>query len=113
MRVSVSGLPSSAAYGASKAGLINMCEALKPELDRHGVRLSLINPGFVETPLTDRNDFPMPSIMTVEQASSAIKRGIKKKQPEIHFPKGFTLSLKAASLLPRRLWMAIAARMKK
>ena len=51
------GLPTAAAYGASKAALINMCEALKPDLDRHGVRLTLINPGFVKTPLTDRNNF--------------------------------------------------------
>ena len=54
------GLPSSAAYGATKAALINMCEAMKPQLDKAGVKLQVICPGFVDTPLTRKNDFPMP-----------------------------------------------------
>ena len=106
-------LPRAEAYGSSKAAIAYLMDTLRITLRPEGIMVSLVAPGFVKTPLTDRNDFPMPSIMTVEQASAAIMQGIRKKQPEIHFPKGFTLSLKAASLLPRSLWMVIAARMKK
>ncbi len=68
------GLPSASAYGASKSALITMCEALKPELDHYGVRLTLINPGFVKTPLTDRNTFKMPFLMEVDDAAERDRR---------------------------------------
>ena len=106
-------LPRAEAYGSSKAAIAYLMDTLRITLRPEGIMVSLVAPGFVKTPLTDRNDFPMPSILTVEQASEAIMRGITKKQPEIHFPKRFTLSLKGSSLLPSRLWMAIAARMQK
>lgn len=107
------GLPSSAAYGATKAALINMCEALKPELDREGVTLSLINPGFVKTPLTDRNTFPMPFLVTAEEAARVIYKGLKAKSFEIVFPWPFAILMKLLRLLPQRLLFALTSRMVK
>jgi short-subunit dehydrogenase len=101
------GLPTSAAYGATKAGLINMCEALKPELDRAGVILSVINPGFVKTPLTDKNDFPMPFLMDVDDAAERMVRGLDSGRFEITFPKRFTWGMKLLRCLPYRLYFAI------
>ena len=84
------GLPSASAYGASKSALITMCEALKPELDSYGVKLTLINPGFVKTPLTDRNEFKMPFLMEVDDAAERIIAGLKSNRFEVTFPKRFT-----------------------
>ncbi|UCH76056.1 MAG: SDR family NAD(P)-dependent oxidoreductase [Rhodospirillales bacterium] len=105
------GLPTAAAYGASKAGVINMCEALKPELELHGVRLTLINPGFVETPLTDKNDFPMPFLMPVEEAVEQIMRGLRRTAFEVTFPWRFAILMKLLRLLPDRLFFAVTRRM--
>lgn len=105
------GLPTSAAYGATKAGLINMCEALKPELERHGVRLSLINPGFVETPLTDKNEFPMPFLMPVDDAVAAIVAGLKGNAFEITFPWRFAILMKVLRILPDGLFFSVTRRM--
>ncbi len=105
------GLPTAAAYGATKAGLINMCEALKPELELHGVRLTLINPGFVETPLTDRNTFPMPFLIPVEDAAERIIRGLARSQFEVAFPGRFAVLMKLLRLLPDRLFFALTRRM--
>jgi short-subunit dehydrogenase len=105
------GLPTSAAYGATKAALINMCEALKPELDREGVSLSLINPGFVETPLTDENEFPMPFLVTSEAAADTIYKGLMAEKFEIVFPWRFAVVMKLLRLLPNRLLFALTSRM--
>jgi NAD(P)-dependent dehydrogenase (short-subunit alcohol dehydrogenase family) len=105
------GLPTSAAYGATKAALINMCEALKPELDRHNVRISVINPGFVETPLTDKNKFPMPFLITAGEAAECIVRGINGSAFEIAFPGRFAFLMKVLRILPDRLFFAVARRM--
>ena len=105
------GLPTSAAYGATKAGLINMCEALQPDLARHGVGLKLINPGFVETPLTDRNTFPMPFLITAEQAAEAIVKGLNGRAFEIAFPWRFAAIMKLIRLLPNRLLFCLTRRM--
>ncbi len=105
------GLPTSAAYGATKAGLINMCEALKPELEPHGVRLTLINPGFVETPLTDRNDFPMPFLIPVEEAIDRIVDGLARSAFEITFPWRFAVLMRALRVLPDRLFFTLTRRM--
>lgn len=98
------GLPTSAAYGATKAALINMCEALKPDLDQYGVRLSLINPGFVRTPLTDKNPFQMPFLMDPDKAADRIVRGLASKRFEITFPKRFTWVLKGLRCVPYALY---------
>lgn len=105
------GLPTAAAYGASKAALINMCEAFKPELDRYGVQLTLINPGFVKTPLTDRNDFKMPFLMEVEDAAERIVEGLSTKRFEVTFPKRFTWGMKIARCLPYALYFRITRSM--
>jgi len=105
------GLPTAAAYGATKAAVINMCEALKPELEAHGVRISLINPGFVETPLTDRNDFPMPFLISAEAAAERILRGLRRGQFEIAFPWRFAMLMKLLRLLPNGLFFALTRRM--
>jgi NAD(P)-dependent dehydrogenase (short-subunit alcohol dehydrogenase family) len=105
------GLPTSAAYGASKAALINMCEALKPELDRHGVTLSLICPGFVRTPLTDRNAFPMPFLVEADEAAERIVRGLRRGKFEITFPRRFTWWLKLGRCLPYAWYFRLTRRM--
>lgn len=105
------GLPTAAAYGSTKAALINMCEALQPDLRRHGVKLQLINPGFVKTPLTDRNAFPMPFLMPADDAVSAIMRGLKREVFEISFPWRFAILMKSLRLLPDRLFFRLTRRM--
>ncbi len=105
------GLPTSAAYGMTKAGLINMAEALKPELDGHGICLQLVNPGFVRTPLTDRNPFPMPFLMEVEDAAEAFYRGLCSNRFEIVFPRRLAYLLKLLRCLPAPLAFAVTRRL--
>ena len=105
------GLPTSAAYGMTKAGLINMAEALKPELDGYGVCLQLVNPGFVRTPLTDKNPFPMPFLMEVEDAAAALYRGLCSNRFEIVFPRRFAYLLKVLRCLPAPLAFAVTRRL--
>lgn len=105
------GLPGAAAYGASKAALINMCEGLQPELAAHNVRLSLVNPGFVDTPLTQKNDFPMPFLISADAAVDHIMAGLKSRHFEIAFPWQMVLSMKLLAALPARLRLAVTRRM--
>ena len=100
------GLPNSLAYGPTKAALINLSESLYVDLHSQGVGVSLINPGFVDTPLTRQNQFKMPALITPEQAAQEILRGWARGEFEIHFPKRFTLWLKLLALLPYRLFFA-------
>ena len=85
-----SGLPTAAAYGASKAAVINMCEALKFDFDPMNIRVQVINPGFIETPLTHKNEFAMPALMPVEKAVARIIAGISTGGFELTFPRRFT-----------------------
>jgi short-subunit dehydrogenase len=101
------GLPRSAAYGPTKAALINLAECLAPELARDGITVSLINPGFVATPMTAQNDFPMPLIMSPETAATKIIAGLKQKTWEIAFPLRLVATLKLARLLPASLYFRI------
>lgn len=105
------GLPSAASYGASKAALINMAESLRPELSRCGVKLQVVNPGFVRTPLTDRNTFPMPFLMDVDKAARALVRGLASERFEIVFPRRFAYVMKALRVLPYSGFFAIARRL--
>lgn len=105
------GLPTSAAYGATKAGLINLAEALKPELDQAGVRLRLISPGFVDTPLTRKNRFPMPFLMSAERAAAIIERRLRGRRFEIVFPWPMALMMKLLRRAPYPLFFAITRRL--
>lgn len=98
------GLPLSQPYAATKAAIINLAESLYTECKSKGIDIKLINPGFVRTPLTDKNSFDMPMMIEVEEASTAIIQGIKGKRFEIHFPKKFTYVLKLIQKLP--YWIA-------
>ena len=93
-------LPKAEAYGASKAAIEYLAKTLAITLGSEGIHVSYIAPGFVETPLTDLNDFPMPMRVDVEFASRRIRQGLEKKHSEIHFPKLFTGLMKTLSLLP-------------
>jgi len=105
------GLPNASAYGASKAALINMCEALQPELAKTGIKLQLINPGFVRTPLTDLNEFPMPFLMEVEDAAACIIRGLNGNSFEISFPRRFTWLLKFLKILPYAIYLRMTSKL--
>jgi short-subunit dehydrogenase len=98
------GLPRALAYGASKAALINFSESLSLMARRHGIGVSLINPGFVKTPLTDKNDFPMPFLVSAEEAAAQIVKGLASGRFEIAFPWQFVWGLKLLRLLPYRLY---------
>ncbi|MEQ1899484.1 MAG: SDR family NAD(P)-dependent oxidoreductase [Devosia sp.] len=105
------GLPNASTYAATKAGLNAMCESLKVELEPFGVTLTVINPGFVKTPLTDKNTFPMPFLIPLEQATDAIMRGLERKKYEIIFPWQMAILMKLLRILPHRLQFAITRRM--
>jgi NAD(P)-dependent dehydrogenase (short-subunit alcohol dehydrogenase family) len=104
------GLPTAAAYGASKAALINMAEGLRPELAMHGVTLQLINPGFVKTPMTDQNRFPMPFLVSAEDAAAAILRGMQSSRFEITFPFLFAWLMKLVRIVPDRIYFYVTRR---
>jgi NADP-dependent 3-hydroxy acid dehydrogenase YdfG len=105
-----SGLPTSAAYGATKAGLINMAESLKFDCDNAGVLVQIVNPGFVKTPATDTNPFPMPFLQEVEIAARRVLEGMDRAQFEITFPRRFAYILKALGMLPYPVYFALLAR---
>ena len=104
------GLPKSLAYGPTKAALSNLAETLYLDLRGSNVGVSLICPGFVETPLTAQNRFSMPALITPDQAAAEILRGWRKGQFEIHFPKRFTRWMKALRLLPYAAYFAAVRR---
>ena len=104
------GLPQSLAYGPTKAALINLAETLYLDLHPHGLGVSIINPGFVKTPLTAGNPFAMPALLTPAQAATAIVQGWARGAFEIHFPKRFTLWMKALRLLPNRTYFYLIRR---
>lgn len=106
------GLPQSFSYGASKAGLINLCEGIYPELKSYNIDLSIINPGFVKSRLTDKNSFSMPFIITAKKAADEIFSGLEAKKFEIHFPKRLTLFLKLLRILPNRIFLFLIKKIK-
>ena len=104
------GLPTSAAYGATKAALINMTESLKFGIDREGITMQVVMPGFVGTPLTDKNEFPMPFLIPAEDAARRICDGFERAGFEIAFPRRMAWLLKAINLLPYALYFPVVAR---
>ncbi len=104
-------LPRAEAYGASKAAVAYLMDTLRISLAKDAIDVTLVCPGFVKTPLTDRNDFPMPFRISVSEASKYIRKGIACRKLEIHFPKRFTFVLKVLTLVPRAIWFRLAKRM--
>lgn len=104
------GLPQSLAYGPSKAALTHLAEALYLDLQDSGIGVSVINPGFVETPLTAQNQFTMPALITPEEAAQHILKGWREGLFEIHFPKRFTRWLQVLRILPYRWYFSLVRR---
>jgi NAD(P)-dependent dehydrogenase (short-subunit alcohol dehydrogenase family) len=104
------GLPQSLAYGPTKAALINLAEALYYDLRPHGIGVSVINPGFVKTPLVAGNDFSMPALISPERAAQEILKGWRKGEFQIHFPKRLTAMLMVLRMLPYRWYFALVRR---
>ena len=108
------GLPNTTGYGPSKSALISLAESLYFDFERYNVRVCLVCPGFVKTPMTDKNDFKMPFLKTSEFAADKIYDGlINKKQFEIHFPKELTLTLKFFKLLPNKIYFYLVKKLTK
>jgi short-subunit dehydrogenase len=105
------GIPGAEAYGATKAALLNLFESLRGSLGPRGIVVQTVAPGFVRTPMTDRNAFPMPFMVSPEEAARAIADGMAKDKAEIVFPLPMTLLMKAARLVPVRAWTAATAAM--
>ena len=100
------GLPNSSGYGPSKAALTNLTESLYFDFKKHNVRISLISPGFIKTPLTNQNTFNMPFIKSPTFAANKIYNGlIKSNAFEIHFPKELTILLKILRILPYQIYL--------
>lgn len=109
--VAYGGLPRAEAYGASKAAIRWMLESLRIDLMPERIFVSVICPGFVRTPLTDRNDFAMPALLEPEDAARRIVDGIERCRAEIHFPKRFSVPFKLLALLPTGLYSRLVSRL--
>ena len=105
------GLPNASAYGPSKAALISLCESLCAELQDSLATIRLINPGFVKSTLTDKNDFEMQYLLTAEQAAIEIRRGLEGDSFEIAFPGPFVRRMKLLQMIPYRLYFYLARKM--
>ena len=108
------GLPNSTGYGPSKSALNNLAESLYFDFKRSNVRVCLVSPGFIKTPMTDKNDFKMPFLKTTDYAAEKIYDGLVNKNIfEIHFPKSLTLILKILSFLPSSIYFSLVGKMTK
>ena len=102
------GLPAGGAYCASKSALTTFAESLYFDMKRFNVRVSVIHPGFIKTPMTDQNDFPMPMIKSPEFAANKIFKGLTQSNVfEIHFPKQFTFIMKILKIMPNWLYLKL------
>lgn len=102
--------PKAEAYGASKAGVDYLANSLRLDLSTKNIEVTLVHPGFIKTPLTDKNTFEMPFMISSTQAAKTIVNGVNKRKQYLHFPKRLTLLLKVFSLLPASVWQKIAQR---
>lgn len=102
--------PKAQAYGASKAGMDYLANSLRIDLKAKKIDVTLVHPGFIKTPLTDKNTFDMPFMITSECAAELIYQGVNQRKHYLHFPKRLTLLIKALSLLPTSLWLRVATR---
>ena len=105
------GLPNSVAYGPTKAALISLAETLNSEVSSKGITVSIINPGFVDTPMTEGNPFPMPQIISASQAAEIILKGLIGGKYEVAFPFRFALMMKTLRLLPNAVYFWVARRL--
>ena len=104
------GMPMAPPYGASKAAAIHLCESLRFDCERAGVNMQVVNPGFVETPMTADHDFPMPFLMSAEEAARRIADGMTSGGFEIAFPRRLVWASKFARILPYALYFPLLAR---
>ena len=105
------GLPAAGGYCASKSALISLAESLVFDFKRFNVRISVVNPGFIKTPMTEKNKFVMPMIKTAEYAAEKMFVGlIKRNAFEIHFPKSFTFGMKMLKIMPNWLYFFVVGR---
>jgi len=108
------GLPNSTGYGPSKSALNNLTESLYFDFKRSNVRICLVSPGFIKTPMTDKNNFKMPFLKTPEYAADQIYDGLLNKNVfEIHFPKILTIILKLFSFLPSKIYFSLVGKLTK
>lgn len=107
------GLPKSVSYGPTKAALINMAEALYAELKPKGIKVQVINPGFVKTPLTDKNEFDMPMLMPVKDAAAALIKGLQSNAFEIIFPWPFVVMVKLIDMLPNKIYLWLVGKLER
>ena len=108
------GLPNSTGYGPSKSALNNLAESLYFDFKRYNVRVCLVSPGFIKTPMTDKNNFKMPFLKTPEYAADKIYDGLVNKNIfEIHFPKSLTITLKLLSFLPSKIYFGLVGKLTK
>lgn len=104
------GLPKAAAYGPTKAALISLAESLWFDLNPQGIKVQVVNPGFVETEATAVNDFEMPGLMTPEAAADALIKGMDSNDFEITFPKGFTRMMRMLKYLPYGIYFNLVSK---
>lgn len=102
--------PRTEAYGASKAGVDYFANSLRLDLVSHGISVSLVHPGFIKTPLTDKNDFPMPFMLTANDAANRIYQGVKARKEYLHFPKRLSFVFTLFRLLPKAVWQSLILR---
>lgn len=102
--------PKAEAYGASKAGIDYLANSLRVDLSKKNIDVTLVHPGFIKTPLTDKNTFDMPFMISSHRAADLIYQGVNSRKHYLHFPKRLTLLLKALSFLPTSIWIRIATR---
>jgi NAD(P)-dependent dehydrogenase (short-subunit alcohol dehydrogenase family) len=105
------GLPKGQPYSATKAALINFTESLRAEEKSHGLDIKLISPGFVKTPLTDKNSFDMPMIIEADTAAQEILKGLQSSRFEVAFPRLFACLMKMLRLLPYGIYFSVTRRM--
>jgi short-subunit dehydrogenase len=102
------GMPGHAAYCASKAAVSTYLEALRVDVQPHGVRVVDIRPGFVDTPMTQKNRFPQPFMVKVEDAAKICVRGLERGTPVVTFPWQIAGAMAIAETMPDRLWRSVA-----
>ena len=108
------GLPNSSGYGPSKAALTNFAESIYFDFKKHNVKVSVVSPGFIKTPLTDKNEFPMPFLRSPEFAADKVFSGLVKTNSfEIDFPKQLTFTLKFLRILPYKIYLFLVDKLVK